>query len=87
MRVVAKPGDNRFLVSLEDDLDKVNVNARARGRVLDLTEARFYPAFNIHSLYQRGAWEPAELGADALDALIQRVESASTAPEKHLAAV
>ena len=74
MRVVATQGDGRYLISLEDDMAKVNADPRAQGQVLSLRAGRLYPPFNIHSIYKFGYWEDCELSSEQLDALLAEVE-------------
>lgn len=74
--------EQRYLVSLEDDMKKVNADAGARGQVLDMGTGRLSPPVNIHSLYSAGYWTPCEVLPDELNAMLEQIQRSSPAPEK-----
>ncbi len=74
MKVVATQANQRFLISLEDDMVKVNADSRARGQVLDMCAGHLYPPVNIHSLYSAGYWEPCEVSPEELNAMLDKIK-------------
>ena len=75
MIVIAKRGENAFLISLKDDWSEALASdPRPLGRVLDLRQGKLFPPFNIHSILARGYWEPHSMPEEELQQLINRVE-------------
>lgn len=78
MRVIARDG-SAYLISLEDDLEKVNADVRAQGQVLDVSAGILYPPTGLHSIYTKGYWDDCEVSAHQLDEWLKVAKPARAA--------
>ena len=75
LKVIASQGSNRFIVMDCDDVAEALKDDRARGRVLDLDQRKFFRPRNVHSLLETNwRWDPATMSDEKLQELLSQVE-------------
>jgi hypothetical protein len=63
-----------YLLSAADKLDPITKKPVKQAQVLDLTQQRLFPPFNLDSLAARGYWEPFTEDQSLLPSLLAQVK-------------
>ena len=75
LKVIASQGPNRFIIMDCDNVEEAMKDDRARGRVLDLRQGKFFRARSVHSLLETNwRWDPATMSDEKLHELLSQVE-------------
>jgi hypothetical protein len=67
MQIIAKSGEDRFLATMDGQLDGLAC-------VIDLEQGLIFRPFNLQSILARGYWEEHQGTQAELDALLSQVE-------------